>query len=73
MTVSDAGRQSDFNSPHSENAPEPIVWRFDPDSKTIDDKLEHSEKQHFCIKRTDFESKIDLREKQLWNADSPIS
>jgi hypothetical protein len=25
MTVSDAGRQSDFNSPHSENAPEPIV------------------------------------------------
>jgi hypothetical protein len=72
-TVSDAGRQSDSKRWHLKNALDSIVSRFDPDSKTPDDKREHSAKQHFRMKRTDFGIEIDLRERQLLKADSPIS
>jgi hypothetical protein len=72
-TVSDAGRQSDSNSLHLKNALYSIVSRVDPDSKTNDDKLEHSAKQYCRMKRTDFGIKMDLSERQLLNADSPIS
>jgi hypothetical protein len=72
-TVSDAGRQIDSNMSHLKNALYSIVSRFDPDSKTTDDKFEHLEKQDFRMKRTDLGIKIDLREEQPLKAASAIS
>jgi hypothetical protein len=81
MSSMEAGIQMDFsveqdvnaNGPISVKLNCPIVPMFDPDSKIIDDKLEHSEKQYFRMKRTDLGIKIDLSEMQLSKADSPIS
>jgi hypothetical protein len=72
-TASDAGRQSDSNRSHLKNDLDSIASRFDSNSKTTDDKLEHLEKQDFRMKRTDLGIKIDLSERQLLKADSPIS
>jgi hypothetical protein len=71
-TARDAGRQSDYNRSHAKNACDSIVSRFDLESKTTEDNFEQAAKQHFRIKRTDFGIEIDLMERQLLKADSPI-
>jgi hypothetical protein len=71
--TSDAGRQSDSNSSHPKNASDSMFSRFDPDSKTTEDKFEQSLKQSLPMKRTVRGIKIDLSDEQLPSTASWIS
>jgi hypothetical protein len=69
---SDAGRQIDSSDLHRLNNPRPILSRFEPDSKTTEQRLEHDPKQCPPIERTDLGMQIDFSDEQLAKASASI-
>jgi hypothetical protein len=65
ITVSDAGRESDFNIAHLENASDPIVWSSEGDSKTTEDSAKQPERQFSPSERTLLGIQIDCSDEQL--------
>jgi hypothetical protein len=65
---SDAGRQSDSSDLQRLNVPLPIVLRVEPDSKTMEHRLEQQRKHCSPSERTDFGMQIVCSDEQLLKA-----
>jgi hypothetical protein len=73
VSVCDAGRESDSNLSHPQNASDSIVSSSEGESKTIEDSAEQRKKQFFPRERIVPGRQIDFSEEQTENADFGIS